>query len=46
MTARRDTHFRRLYLHLFASAACVLPVASYVLSTVGYLRGNASASGW
>jgi len=36
VTARRDTHFRRLYLHLFASAACVLPVASYVLSTVGW----------
>lgn len=25
--------FPRLYLHLFASAACVLPVASYVLAT-------------
>jgi MFS family permease len=28
--------FPRLYLHLFASAACVLPVTSYVLATFGW----------
>jgi PPP family 3-phenylpropionic acid transporter len=30
------TRFWRLYLHVFACAACVLPVASYVLSTFGW----------
>ena len=36
MTADSDTRFPRLYLHLFATAACVLPVASYVLATFGW----------
>jgi len=36
VTARAGTRFPRLYLHLFASAACVLPVASYVLATFGW----------
>ena len=36
MTAGPPARFPRLYLHLFASAACVLPVASYVLSTFGW----------
>jgi MFS transporter, PPP family, 3-phenylpropionic acid transporter len=31
-----DIRFPRLYLHLFATAACVLPVASYVLATFGW----------
>lgn len=32
----RDPRFARLYLHIFASAACVLPVASYLLSGLGW----------
>ena len=36
MTGGPPARFPRLYLHLFASAACVLPVASYVLSTFGW----------
>lgn len=28
--------YARLYLHLYVAAACVLPVASYVLSTFGW----------
>jgi PPP family 3-phenylpropionic acid transporter len=35
-----DIRFPRLYLHLFASAACVLPVASYVLATFGWRPGD------
>ena len=33
MTSRSQPHFARLYVHAFASAACVLPMASYVLAT-------------
>lgn len=33
MTSRSQPRFARLYVHAFASAACVLPVASYVLAT-------------
>jgi PPP family 3-phenylpropionic acid transporter len=36
VTSGTDARFPRLYLHLFASAACVLPVASYVLTTFGW----------
>jgi MFS family permease len=36
VTAAPPARFPRLYLHLFVSAACVLPVASYVLSTFGW----------
>ena len=36
MTGPSETHFARIYLHVFACAACVLPVASYVLSTYGW----------
>ena len=36
MTPGSQTHFARLDLHLFASVACVLPVASYVLTTFGW----------
>jgi MFS family permease len=36
VTAGTAVRFPRLYLHLFASAACVLPVASYVLSGFGW----------
>ena len=36
MTPGSQTHFARLYLHLFASVACVMPVASYVLTTFGW----------
>lgn len=40
MTATSETHFARIYLHVFACAACVLPVASYVLSTYGWRPGD------
>jgi len=36
VTPGSQTHFARLYVHVFASAACVLPVASYVLATFGW----------
>jgi hypothetical protein len=36
VTPGSQTHFARLYLHLFASVACVMPVASYVLTTFGW----------
>ena len=36
MTGGDQIRFPRLYLHLFASAACVLPVASYLLSALGW----------
>jgi MFS family permease len=35
-----EPDFARLYLHLFASAACVLPVASYVLTSFGWRPGD------
>jgi MFS family permease len=34
------TRFARLYLHLFVTAACVVPVASYILSTFGWRAGD------
>jgi MFS family permease len=40
VTSGSDTRFPRLYLHLFATAACVLPVASYVLATFGWRPGD------
>lgn len=40
MTESSETRFARLYLHVFACAACVLPVASYVLSTYGWRPGD------
>jgi MFS family permease len=40
VTVTSETQFPRLYLHLFASAACVLPVASYVLSTFDWRPGD------
>ena len=40
MTPDSPTRFPRLYLHLFVSAACVLPVASYVLATFGWRPGE------
>lgn len=36
MTSGPRTRFARLYVHVFASAACVLPVASYVLADFGW----------
>ena len=36
MTPKSPTRFARLYLHLFVAAACVMPVASYVLATFGW----------
>jgi MFS family permease len=32
--------YARLYLHLYVAAACVLPVASYILSTFGWRAGD------
>jgi PPP family 3-phenylpropionic acid transporter len=40
VTQGSDIRFPRLYLHLFASAACVLPVASYVLATFDWRPGD------
>jgi len=40
VTGHHDIRFARLYLHVFACAACVLPVASYVLSTYGWRPGD------
>jgi PPP family 3-phenylpropionic acid transporter len=40
VTSEPHTRFPRLYLHLFATAACVLPVASYVLATFGWRPGD------
>jgi MFS family permease len=36
VTPKSPTRFARLYLHLFIAAACVMPVASYVLATFGW----------
>jgi MFS family permease len=36
VTPDAPIRFPRLYLHLFASAACVLPVTSYVLASYGW----------
>jgi PPP family 3-phenylpropionic acid transporter len=36
VTPAPPPRFARLYLHLFASAACVLPVTSFVLATSGW----------
>jgi MFS family permease len=40
VTARPPTRYARLYLHLFVTAACVVPVASYILSTFGWRAGD------
>jgi MFS family permease len=36
VTPGAEPRFPRLYLHLYASVACVVPVASYVLATYGW----------
>jgi PPP family 3-phenylpropionic acid transporter len=36
----RRPPYARLYLHLYVAAACVLPVASYILSTFGWRAGD------
>ena len=40
VTPKSPTRFARLYLHLFVAAACVMPVASYVLATFGWRPGD------
>ena len=40
MSDRPHLRFGRLYLHLYVTAACVLPVTSYVLSTFGWRAGD------
>ena len=40
MTEHPPTRYARLYLHLFVTAACVVPVASYILSTFGWRAGD------
>jgi MFS family permease len=40
VTERAQIRFARLYLHLFVTAACVVPVASYILSTFGWRAGD------
>ena len=40
MSDRPALRFARLYLHLYVTAACVLPVTSYVLSTFGWRAGD------
>jgi MFS family permease len=40
VSARHRPAFARLYLHLYVAAACVLPVASYILSTFGWRAGD------
>jgi MFS family permease len=37
---RPALRFARLYLHLYVTAACVVPVTSYVLSTFGWRAGD------
>jgi MFS family permease len=37
---RPSLRVARLYLHLYVTAACVLPVTSYVLSTFGWRAGD------
>jgi MFS family permease len=38
--SERRPPYARLYLHLYVAAACVLPVASYILSTFGWRAGD------
>jgi MFS transporter, PPP family, 3-phenylpropionic acid transporter len=40
VTEHPRTRFARLYLHLYVTAACVVPVASYLLSTFGWRAGD------
>lgn len=40
MTDATRGRYPRLYLHLYASSACVLPVTSYVLSTFDWRPGD------
>jgi MFS family permease len=40
VTGSPPPRFARLYLHLFVTAACVVPVASYILSTFGWRAGD------
>jgi MFS family permease len=40
VSERRRPPYARLYLHLYVAAACVLPVASYILSTFGWRAGD------
>lgn len=40
MSPAGSSSFPRLYLHVFASAACMSPVASYVLTSFGWRAGD------